>query len=272
MSDPRKLASEKKTYIGNWLSQAKAIADAVPKVQQQLELASWETSALSAAPDEIITPLSGNLNSSLCQDLEIVKRALPQIPEIDLRFLSASTGSTAATAAYIYTITDQARWSVVVPISEWGSRHSNEYLALQDRLEREGEVLNLLSKLKPSLGNEFKQASNDVKKCLANNISQTSAGIAMRNVLEHFKGELFELARKHPREQKLNWTEIADQLVDHGTPRDRFKIQEERWNYLQQRLSRLAKGHITIDKLDLKSIFAELIDHIYIILSLVQTT
>lgn len=272
MSDPRKLANEKKRHISNWLSQAKTIADAVPKVQQQLELASWETSALSDAPDEIITHLSGNLNSSLCQDLEIMKQALPQMPEIDLKILNASTGSMSVTAADVYKITDHARWSVVVLISEWGNRYSNEYLALQDRLEREGEVLNLLTKMKPSLGHEFKQASNDVKKCLANNISQISSGIAMRNVLEHFKGELFELARKHLREQKLNWSEIADRLVVSGTLRDRFKIQEERWNHLQQRLSRLAKGHITIDNLELKSIFAELIDHIYISLSLIQTT
>lgn len=272
MSDPRKLANEKKAYISNWLSQAKTIADAVPKVQQQLQLASWEASALSDAPDEIITSLSGNLNSSLCQDLEIMKRGLPQMPGIDLKFLNASTGSMAVTAADVYAITDQARWSVVVPISEWGNRYSNEYLALQDRLKREGEVLNLLSKLKTSLGHEFKQASNDVKKCLANNISQISAGIAMRNVLEHFKGELFELARKHPREQKLNWSKIADRLVVSGTLRDRFKIQEKRWNQLQQRLSKLAKCHITIDNLELKSIFAEFIDHIYISLSLVQTT
>jgi hypothetical protein len=194
------------------------------------------------------------------------------MPGIDLKFLNASTGSMAVTAADVYAITDQARWSVVVPISEWGNRYSNEYLALQDRLKREGEVLNLLSKLKPSLGHEFKQASNDVKKCLANNISQISAGIAMRNVLEHFKGELFELARKHPREQKLNWSKIADRLVVSGTLRDRFKIQEKRWNQLQQRLSKLAKCHITIDNLELKSIFAEFIDHIYISLSLVQTT
>jgi len=272
MSDPKQLSNEKKTYISNWLSQAKTIADAVPKVQRQFEVASWETSALSDAPDEIIDPLSENLNSSLSKDLYIVKQALPQMPEINLKILNASTGSTAATAAYIYTITDQARQSDVASINEWGSRHSNDYLSLQNQLDRESEVLNLLNELNPTLMEEFKQASNDIKKCLANTISQTNAGIAMRNVLEHFKGELFELARKHPREQKLNWTEIADRLVEPGALRDRFKLQEEQWNSLQQRLSRLAKGHITMDNLELKSIFVKLIDHIFITLSLVQVT
>ncbi len=272
MSDPRTLSVEKKRYIKAWINQAKTIADAVPKVQQQLELASWEASALSDAPDDVITPLSENLNSSLCQDLEVVRQALPPLPDVDTKFLTASSGSTAATSAYIYTITEQAQWSIVEPIREWGSRHSNNYLSLQDRLEREKEVLYLLKDLNNSLGEKFKQASNDVNKCIAGNISQANAGIAMRNVLEHFKGELFELARAYQREQKLKWLEIANRLVDIGTARDRFIAQEDKWKNLQQRLSKLAKGHITIEPLELKSIFVELIDHIYIVLSLVKTS
>jgi len=272
MDDPKKLVYEKKKYLSDWLRNAKTIADAVPKVQQQLDAATWESSALSDAPKEIIAPWSEDLCSSLRKDLNIIQRALQPIPEIDPKIVNASIGCLAGTTSEIYMSLNMARQSDVVPIREWGIHHSEEYLFLQFRFKREGEVLEILNKFCPSLGKEFELASNDFRKFLAGTGNRTSAGIAMRNVLERFKGELFDHARKHLREQKLGWNEIADRLMDQGTSRDRFKRQGERWNSLQQRLSKLAKGRIGMDKEEVKSIFVELVDHLYITLTLAQLT
>lgn len=272
MCDPRKLADAKKKYLNDWLNNAKIITDAIPKVQQQLDVAKWEASTLSDAPNEIVIQRFSFFCSSLEQDLETISHALPPMPKMDLKALDVSSGSTAATASGVWAVTNEAQQSDVIPIREWGARHSIEYLDLQDRLNREDEIIQRLKKLNPSLGNRFEQASADFRRCYAGTSNQIGAGIAMRNVLEQFKGELTDLARKHPREQKLKWADIADRLVPPGTPCDRFKKQEELRSYLQQRLSKLAKGQLQLSKIELQSIFAELVDHLYITLSLAQVS
>jgi hypothetical protein len=272
MDDPGKLADEKRTYLNDWLNNAKTIADAVPIVQRQLDVSRWESSALLDAPREIVAPSSADLCRSLRQDLGIIKHALPPMPKMDLNILKYSSGSTAATALAVFSMADQARQNHQASIREWGSRHREKYLALQERPKREGEVLTLLSKLKPTLGREFEQASNDLRKCLSSTANMTGAGIAIRNVLEHFKGELINLARNHRKEQKLTWEEVADRLVEDGVPRERFKKQGELWNSLQQRLSRLAKGQIHMERVELEGIFVELVDHLYVTLSLAHVS
>ena len=196
MDNLRRLADKKKKYLQNWLRKAKKVGDAIPIVKKQLDVSKWESSALSDAPEEIVDSKSADLSSSLRQDLEIIQDALPLIPEMDLAVMNNSTGTTTATALDVYTITDQARQSEVESVSEWGRRHSEEYLNLQKQLEREGEVLKLLNRLNTTLGTRFEQASDEVKKCLLGTGNQTSAGIAMRNVLEQIKGEMFELGKK----------------------------------------------------------------------------
>jgi hypothetical protein len=81
MSDPRHLAEEKMAYLSRWLHDAKAIQAAVPKVQQQLELAEWEASTLSDAPRDALSPFSSELRMSLTEDLQTIKRALLPIPQ-----------------------------------------------------------------------------------------------------------------------------------------------------------------------------------------------
>jgi len=269
MDDPRKLSDEKITYLSAWLNDAKTITDAVPIVQKQLDSAKWESSALSDAPGDVLRSASTGLCSSLRQDIGIIKRALPIQPKIHLKILNASSASTAATTMGVYILADKARQSKIAPIQEWGNRHTNEYFSLQDQLKREEDVLKLLDKLRPGLGTEFQQAANDIRMFLSGMGNQTSTGISMRNILEHYKGEIIELARKHPKEQKLQWDLIADRLVKNDIERNRFKQQEGVWNSLQQRLSKLAKGHLSIDIFEMKSTFAELIDHIYITLTLI---
>ena len=105
-----------------------------------------------------------------------------------------SVASTATTASDVFIIADFARSSNVKEVNDWGTRHAQEYESLQDDLGREAEVRELLCALKPELASEFTQAAGEVSKCLAGTSTQASAGIAMRNVLEHYKGELFDRA------------------------------------------------------------------------------
>jgi hypothetical protein len=270
MCDPWKIAYEKKVYLTDWVNKAKSVQNAVPKVQEQLDLAAWEESVLCDIPEQEAKKVPADITTLLSQDLETVRRVLPKIPQIDLPLVCISTAATSTTSTVIYQVTESARHSDNHGLRKWGDLHSQAYEALQSRLGREEEVRNLLLKLTANLAKEFDDAASAYKAAAVNMSTLPNVGIAMRNVLEHFKGELMNLARR-PHEQKIEWNQIAERLVeDIETARQRFMMQEVNWNDLHDRLTKLAKSRIRLDKADLVSIFTEFLDHLYIVLSLVR--
>jgi hypothetical protein len=138
-------------------------------------------------------------------------------------------------------------------------------------LGRENVIRELVGKLKPGLVGEFDNAAAAYRASLAGTNSQTNAGIALRNVIEHYKGEIMNMARRHPKDQKVSWPQMAECFVGNvGVARQRFTQQETVWCDLQQRLSGLAKGRILLNQSELRTLYTEFIDHLYIVLSLVH--
>lgn len=272
MCDPSKLANAKRVYLADWLDQAKSVQGAVPKVQQQLDLAKWEEEALSDVPSQAANIVPSDVTSSLAEDLETLRQALPEIPQINLVALDVSVATTSTTSTRIYQLADNARHSDDPQICGWGSRYSEKYEILQNQLGREQQVRSLLHNLNPNLALEFDDAVSEYRAVLAGTTSQPKAGIALRNVIEHYKGEVMNLARQHPKEQKISWEQLSNRLVGNVVvARQRFQQQGKKWSDLQQRLSKLAKGHIQLDQSELYSVFTEFIDHLYIVLSLINT-
>jgi ribosome-binding ATPase YchF (GTP1/OBG family) len=271
MCEPSNLANEKKVYLADWLSRAKDVQEAVPKVQQQLELAKWEEKTLSNVPKHASNILSNDIKLSLAEDLEAVRRELPEIPQIKLVALDASVATTSVTSTMIYNVTDQARHSNDIQIYDWGIKCSEQYETLQSLLGREQEVRKLLKNLSPKLEDEFNSAVDEYRATLASTSKQANVGIALRNVIEHYKGEIMNLARRYPNEQKLTWEEMANRIVnDFGFARQRFRQQGVKWDNLQQRLTKIAKGYIQLEENELRGVYTEFIDHLYIVLSLIN--
>jgi len=203
MCDPTKLAHEKKQYLKEWLEKAKSVQTAIPTVQQQLELASWEEEALSNASNQGVT-IPGAVTSFLQQDLEIMRQTLPQIPEINHFNLDVSSATMSTTSNVLYQVTTKSRNNINFQSHQWGISYSEKYEIIQSQLGREQQVRTLLFNLKENLASEFEEAVSVYRGALATTASQTNVGIAMRNVMEHYKGEMMNLAREHPCDFKIN--------------------------------------------------------------------
>ena len=265
-NDPRVLANQKKVYLQDWLDKAKSIQKVVPKVRQVLESAVWQASALADAPQEVGTQVTAYLE----EDLQMLRKELPEVPKVVPTGVYLSDVTTATTSEVIYQAAWDAQSNQDFKVRDWGAKQCQAYETLQNRLERVKDVRGLLSRLKSCLATEFDEAFSAYQRLLAGTDAQHGAAIAMRNVLEHYKGELMNRARRHPREQKLSWQQMAERLVAADKiARDRFALQEQKWQALQHRLSRAAKGHVVLDDADVRNIFAEFTDHLYIVLCLV---
>jgi hypothetical protein len=271
MSDAKELSKEKKTYLQDWLNKAGPINEAVPKVKQQLELAIWEEKAFSEMPDRIANAIPANVTKHQKQDIMTLHKTLPSLPEIKNNLVCISDATAATTSNMIFQIIDDARHNQEQQIHEWGERHSTQYIQLQERLGREKEVRKYLLKIKGELATEFDKAISAYRREMAGIESKSEFGITMRNVLEHYKGEIMNQARQQPKEQKIEWHIMAERLVKNiMDSRQRFIEQGERWKNLHERLTKLAKGLIKFDQHDLESIFTESLEHMYIVLSLVN--
>lgn len=268
-NDPRVLANQKKVYLQGWLDNAKSIQTVVPKVRQVLELSAWQASALADAPQEV----PEQVTTFLKEDLQMLRRELPELPKVAPTAVYLSDATTSTTSDVIYLAACDAQSNQDFKVRNWGTQQCQAYETLQGHLGRVKDVRALLSRLESSLATEFDEAVSAYERLLAGTDTQPGAAIAMRNVLEHYKGELMNLARQHPREQKPSWQEMAERLVaPDRIARDRFALQEVKWQDLQQRLSRTAKGHVFLIYADLKRTFAEFIDHLYIVLCLVYSS
>jgi hypothetical protein len=123
--------------------------------------------------------------------------------------------------------------------------------------------------LKPAVAQEFELAENMYQGAIGGWQDQTAAAIAMRNVLDHYKGELFERAINRPREQKILWSVMADRLTPTSLGslgHQQLRSEEKTWNNLQESLSKLAKNQPYRDK-SLETVHTELLDHLHTILS-----
>jgi hypothetical protein len=242
-------------------------------VQQQLDCAEWEERALSEVPNETEFTIPGHVTASLAEDLDTLHQALPKMPEIKYHLIDTSAATTSTTSVKVYQLTDNARHSSNSKIRDWGTIYGTQYENLQNQHGREQEVRNLLHNLKPELAVEFDQAVSEYRAALADTGSNTSAGIALRNVHDHYKGEIMNLARQSIEKQKITWQQMANQLVDDvGVARPRFQDQQKEWHDLQQCLSELAKGKAQLKQSELKSIFTKFIDHLHIVLSLINAS
>jgi phosphotransferase system HPr-like phosphotransfer protein len=95
---------------------------------------------------------------------------------------------------------------------------------------------------------------------------------ALRNVLQHFKGQLLLRARNTPKETP-NWSIMADRLVITGVSTPEHSTLEgegAKNSQLYDRLSRILKGNLQATSTDMDNIFIEVTDHIFTVLSLIR--
>ena len=95
-----------------------------------------------------------------------------------------------------------------------------------------------------------------------------SAGIAMRNLLDHYKGKIYEAARKSPGEN-MTWKKRVESLTTY--PPEAIECttllgEEVTWSNLKSELSDVAKNRIrgSVDVLNIL-----LLTHLFTVLSLV---
>ncbi len=269
----RKVAQDHQAYLEAWLESLEQAMTFAPAVKQALEVKKWEVDALIEAPSTIDELPISQLATLYSEDFLNLKRSLPEIPQYNPQLVATALTNTVAGGTVTYNFVRFAGDLPEAQTKAWSAKYSTMYHEMQTAHGRSLVVRNLLHNVHANLAAEFDEIEIDFSFIFGQ--SNQSVAIKMRNVLEHYKGQLLEKAIKRPAEQKIDWTMMVERLClapNGSIPYHQMITQETTWRHLHSRLTEAAKnqhwkgGAAT----DITTLHAEFIDHLYTVLSLIK--
>ena len=261
MSDtPKKI----RDHLRSWLDRQREAAKLVPEVQCAFEDADWQDNAVTflglAAPEEVEKVLAPSLELSyrhLCN-------SLPLPPEYGtLVFSAVATGVTSSTSS----VYEAVHTTLKSPTHQDAAlEHLTAYQSLQYHHEREARVRQMLLQGYPTSATQYEVARAAYMVDKSQESQASAAASELRNLLDRFKGELFEKARRHPKEN-MTWAQMVERLVPSSKPATERVIlsgQEVLRGRLYDRLSPLTKRRVNLGSDELAHLWTEVLDHLYI--------
>lgn len=270
--DTQRLAAEREARLKGWLDNFEQAAEVAPHVRRAYDVAKWESEVVSQAPATTKVVIARDLLPYYSNSLATLSGALPDMPQYAPNNVVPNLVATTASGTVTYNLLTSFRSSDDPSTQRWVNNYAPVYETIQVSFSLVERINALLISLNGDIAQEFKVAESSYQAAVGGWQDTTAAAIAMRNVLEHYKGELFKRAINRPREQRIRWSDMADRLTitSVGSPGHQQLItQEVTWNDLQSGLSNLAKNQSYRHK-RLEIVHTELLDHLYTVLSLVK--
>jgi hypothetical protein len=270
----KKIAESNKKSLSDWLKKAGEVRRSEPFVRQAYDILSWQCETYNKIPDtapDINIKIVNNLKYSG----EVFLSRLPHITfqtdgDIAVASLPATTiAGSSMTFDYlnnIYPEISPENQKIISP-------QINSYKSLHESQKRLESIKIELIKLNPQIEEELETAFVELRYYKNGTSEVFSPAAAIRNVLQHFKGQLLIKARKTEKETP-NWDAMAERLVCEKKPSPEFNVlKQERYTHstLYDKLSRILKGNMIVTPEELENVFIEVIDHVYTVLSLIAT-
>jgi hypothetical protein len=267
----KKLEAER-DHLREWLFRQSSAQEIAPDVQKKLEQVEWQLKALRDSPEEAEEIPSPNLINDIERDYTVTIKTLPLIPPYNrLEFStlgSTGTASSASVFEYVSRIGD-----IETPAAQGYSRDfTASYFDLQASQDKPNDVRKLLSTLNNSqtLG-RFEEAYKNSYGFKSGVVEKTTAANSIRNFMEGVKGDLFEKARTWPKEN-MTWETMNKRLAKTVTGEEERMLLEqgEKRSSLLDRLADVLKDREGSSVTNLEYIWAEVLDHVFIVLSLID--
>jgi hypothetical protein len=260
-------------YLRECLARFKQIQEVIPYVQQNLEIAEWELETLRNLPSKLRTPLPASLSGSIQRDFNYVREALPQPPYYDSskvrNSIPVTTSGTATVYGYVANLSQLEDPNLI----DYSTTYTSRYREIQERQQR----ARIAGSLVLSLGNQntherFERAYSAYYSAKSGVRETRTAALEMRNLIDGFQGALLDKARKWPKEN-MTWQSMAARLAKGGTGGVEYQEilnQEAIRSGLISQLSSILKDRAVVNNEVIDHIWAQLIDHIFVIVGLVD--
>lgn len=259
-------------YLAEWLRRNREAQAIISLVQTDFEITQWELEALTEQPDEAREVASPNVSASARTANEYLPSALPMMPVYDRSKVLRATAVSTSGSADIYTYVSRIGDIPTLAAQQYSLKYTEKYQQLQQIYGRVDEIRALLRNLKnPQTGDRFEKALQSYAASKSGAINRTAAANEMINLLSGVKGDLLKSAQRWPKEN-MTWEEMTVRLAkgDINTPEhDQLQRQKLVFSSLVDRLSDVKKDREGGSLTNLDDIWTQVLDHLYIVLSLV---
>jgi len=259
-------------YFKEWLRRLKQAQDQIPIVQDLEERTEWEINTLNDLPEDAQEFFSLSLVDNYDITTEHLRESLPLPPEFNVLAVPSAAALSTSGSSSIYSAVSRAGEVDAEDIQKWSGIHTGLYREIQKKQTRFDKVKQQLQMLNANRVGELETARQEYAAAVSDVGERIAAGIAMRNVLDHFKGDLFERARDHLGEN-MTWEQMAERLTlgkVGGIEHKELINQEVEWRSLKVRLSDVAKGQKHGLVVDLQDIWTKLVDHLFTVLGIIK--
>jgi len=201
----------RKSHFKTWQENEKEAVKLIPTVDGIIEQTDWEIRLIEHIPDDAFEDLTFQKPSDYAMGNAYLFKNYPLRPVSPVNTAGTASIYTASSSDFINGINHSE-----VDLSPWIQSDIEKYKDIQDKQNRFTEVHTRFEKFNPLLAGELMKSRDAYISAKQNITEKTYAGIAMRNVIEHFKGELFSKLPKGFRGKK-KWVDMVNTLSI-GTP------------------------------------------------------
>lgn len=262
---------QKEQHLDEWLRRYGNAKEIVPDVQKNLDMTRWEIGALEGRPTVAgEVPSAADLPYITLEDYRLTQSALPMMPVYNPVTMGTASSSTVSGLAIIYS--HIAKYADI-PDShaiDFSNNQTKLYREIQEKQERPKQVRNLMQVYcSAQTLQRFDTATQAYLSTKSGAVTRMDAANAIRNTLDGHKGDLFERARKTPKEN-MTWATMSQRLAKGDDEREALLRNETIRTSVYSGLSETLKARSQSSTTNIDNLWTQTLDFIYAVLNLLK--
>lgn len=273
ISDDIEKLEERKLFYEEWMNRYRGAQRAAPFVQMNLDMTNWELDALKNRPSEASEIPYKGISDQLDRENQYFRGVLPLIPNYGIPALYSSTAFSASGTVSVYEYVSRVGDLGTSDALNYANKYTANYHEIQNAHNRPNQIRELIIRLSAAGSlDRFDRAHQAYMTYKSQTGSRSAAAMEMRTLLDGIKGDLFERARKWPKEN-MTWEYMSSRLAvrsERKAAEQELRKQGYVHSSLINRLSEVGKDREGGSLTNIDHIWTELLDHLYSVLGLVK--
>jgi len=264
---------KRREYLMQWQENHSAAKDVAPIIKEQLDYANWAMDSLKEMPTMSGEKGQPDFVNRLEAENAYMRDAIPMIPQYNMVDAYGATAVNTSGYSGMYQYIAGAQDYGKVQVVDWSKTYTNRYREIQETHGKKDRVRSLITQLEDGQLNvrfddaykNFVLSQSDEKECIA-------AANSIRNLLYGIRGKLWERV-PHQKNEKFKWEKMVTSLVDQGLlnlqQQQTLNDEQATYDYIISELSPMAKNHGSTTSSLLENVWTQLLDLIYVLLTLI---
>lgn len=244
---------------------------ALPYVQQNLDLTDWQLDVYENLPPEASELPIYDRKDRLEAENQYLKGLYHVVDVPPSGLLNSTASVTTSGTSTDYSYVNRVRDLATPAALEFGNTYISQYQNIQLAQDRPQQVRTLLHKINTrDIYERFDRAYDAYQGYKSGTMKRTAAANEIRNLLLGLKGDLWNKARKWPKEN-MNWNNMSARLaINGGRGQEHVTLgaEERKHTSLLARLADVLKDREGNSITNLNAIWTEVLDHLYTVLGL----